>query len=322
MIELARRRGDPRGARPCWRSGSCASGCARSTDIGTPPTRSPPATSRSGSTTRTRAPRSAASGARSTRCSARIEESFAERRESERRLRQFVADASHELQTPLTSVRGYAELFRRGAAERPDDLSHRDAPHRGRGRRAWACWSTTCCCSPASTRAARWTRAPVDLRGARRTTSSATRAWSSPTARSTFVAPEPVVIDGDDAAPAPGGRQPAEQRARPHAAGHARDRARAAPRGRRGGDRGRRPGPGTDARARRAGVRALLPRRPVARAGQRRQRAGAVDRVRHRRGPRRTGRGRDQSGSRRHVPGAAPRCRVAARSTPASLPGV
>ena len=53
---------------------------------------------------------------------ARIEESFAERRESERRLRQFVGDASHELQTPLTSVRGYAELFRRGAADRPADL--------------------------------------------------------------------------------------------------------------------------------------------------------------------------------------------------------
>ena len=53
---------------------------------------------------------------------ARIEASFDERRASEERLRRFVADASHELQTPLTSVRGYAELFRRGAAQRPDDL--------------------------------------------------------------------------------------------------------------------------------------------------------------------------------------------------------
>ncbi len=52
-----------------------------------------------------------------------IEASFAEREASERRLRQFVADASHELQTPLTSVRGYAELFRRGAADRPEDLA-------------------------------------------------------------------------------------------------------------------------------------------------------------------------------------------------------
>jgi len=52
----------------------------------------------------------------------KIEQAFAERRESEARLRRFVADASHELRTPLTSIRGYAELFRRGARSRPDDL--------------------------------------------------------------------------------------------------------------------------------------------------------------------------------------------------------
>lgn len=54
---------------------------------------------------------------------AQIEEAFAKRRESEQRLRQFVADASHELRTPLTSIRSYAEMFRRGAAERPEDLA-------------------------------------------------------------------------------------------------------------------------------------------------------------------------------------------------------
>ena len=53
----------------------------------------------------------------------RIQESFAERDESEDRLRRFVADASHELRTPLTSIRGYAELFRQGAVEEPQQLS-------------------------------------------------------------------------------------------------------------------------------------------------------------------------------------------------------
>lgn len=45
---------------------------------------------------------------------AQIEEAFGEKSASEERLRQFVADASHELRTPLTSIRGYAELLRRG----------------------------------------------------------------------------------------------------------------------------------------------------------------------------------------------------------------
>jgi two-component system, OmpR family, sensor kinase len=54
---------------------------------------------------------------------ARIEEAFEHRQRSEDRLRRFLADASHELRTPATSIRGYAELFRRGAAEHPEDLA-------------------------------------------------------------------------------------------------------------------------------------------------------------------------------------------------------
>jgi two-component system OmpR family sensor kinase len=53
----------------------------------------------------------------------RIEGAFGQRAETERRLRQFVADASHELRTPLTSIRGYAELFSHDAAARsPEDI--------------------------------------------------------------------------------------------------------------------------------------------------------------------------------------------------------
>jgi two-component system OmpR family sensor kinase len=46
----------------------------------------------------------------------RIEGAVDESAASERRLRQFLADAAHELRTPLTSVQGFAELYRRGGA--------------------------------------------------------------------------------------------------------------------------------------------------------------------------------------------------------------
>ncbi|HUR85521.1 MAG TPA: HAMP domain-containing sensor histidine kinase [Solirubrobacteraceae bacterium] len=53
---------------------------------------------------------------------ARLEQAFAERSASEERLRRFLADASHELRTPLASIRGYAELFRIGAAREGADV--------------------------------------------------------------------------------------------------------------------------------------------------------------------------------------------------------
>nr|WP_232327896.1 HAMP domain-containing sensor histidine kinase [Kibdelosporangium sp. MJ126-NF4]CEL14754.1 sensor histidine kinase [Kibdelosporangium sp. MJ126-NF4]CTQ96616.1 sensor histidine kinase [Kibdelosporangium sp. MJ126-NF4] len=51
----------------------------------------------------------------------RLSSALRQRQQSETRLRRFVADASHELRTPLTSIRGFAELHRRGGApERAD----------------------------------------------------------------------------------------------------------------------------------------------------------------------------------------------------------
>jgi two-component system, OmpR family, sensor kinase len=53
----------------------------------------------------------------------RLEHAFSQREASENRLRTFLADASHELRTPLASIRGYAELFRMGAASDPEEAA-------------------------------------------------------------------------------------------------------------------------------------------------------------------------------------------------------
>ncbi len=44
-----------------------------------------------------------------------IEDSIQSRNKTVVRMRQFVSDASHELRTPLVTLRGYAELYRKGA---------------------------------------------------------------------------------------------------------------------------------------------------------------------------------------------------------------
>ncbi len=125
-----------------------------------------------------------------------IEAAFAERKESERRLRQFVADASHELQTPLTSVRGYAELFRRGAADRPEDLSTAMSRIEAESERMGVLVDDLLLLAHLDQNRP-MTRGKVDVRAITQDLVGDARVVD-PRRPFTFVAPEPVVIDGDE----------------------------------------------------------------------------------------------------------------------------
>ncbi len=151
----------------------------------------------------------------------RLDAAFTERAESQDRLRRFVADASHELRTPVTTIRGYAELYRVGgladrtrarrgdAAHRAGGRAHgpprRRPPQPGQARPGPAAGATRRSTSPSSS--------PTPL---------ATPAPSTPSVRSRRDLDGPVVVSRRRGPAAPGRRQHRRQRARPHATGRPR----------------------------------------------------------------------------------------------------
>ena len=228
-----------------------------------------------------------------------IEEAFHERDLTEQRLRQFLADASHELRTPITSIQGFAELFRVGAEDAQVDLPTilrriEDESARMRG----LVEDLLLLARLDQVREAE--TEPVDL--AVLAADACSDAVAADRQRKvTLDAPEPVVVVRRPGPPAPGRGEPREQRADPHPVGDAARGQRPARRRVRHDHRARpRPGP------RRGRPRPRL--RPLlaggSGAGRVGRRTGPGHRGGHRRRARRLGIGHQRRGGRRglHAP--------------------
>ena len=173
-----------------------------------------------------------------------IEDAFAERSASEARLRRFISDASHELRTPIAAVSAYAELFDRGARDRPADLERSMTGIQRETRRMGLLVGDLLLLARLDQGRPLESR-PVDLSALAADAVDAAHAMEPDPPAGTRV-PGARHGHGRRRAPAPGRRQPARQRARTHAGRSRRDRARA-PRGRERAARALGQGPGLDA---------------------------------------------------------------------------
>ena len=234
----------------------------------------------------------------------RIEEAFDQRTASEVRLRQFIADASHELRTPVTTIRGYAELYRTGALQGDGELD--EAMRRTEQESVRMGTLVEDLLHLARLDQGRpLERAPVDLSALAADAVLDAQAVA-PTRSVRLEAPDAVVVLGDE-----GRLRQVITNLVGNALVHAPDAAvvvrvdaTTSLGGARGAGRRSRHGP----RRRREGVRPVLPRRRVPPAAQRRERPRPRHRRRDRAGPRGDRRHRHRARARHHRPRrAAPR---------------
>ena len=217
-----------------------------------------------------------------------VESALHERNASEDNLRHFVADASHELRTPVAVVRSHAEYAQRVGGELPEPVAEAlsriatEADRMGHLVDDLLLLARLDAGRPLE-------HSPVELTRLVLEAVSDARMISADHTWQLDLPEEEVAIDGDAHALTPGRHQPARQRSNPHAGRHDRDcdaePAECRPRGHR---RGRR-------RARYSGrhsppdLQPIRPGRALARpAGRDRARVGDSRRHRHR--ARRTGR--------------------------------
>ncbi len=126
-----------------------------------------------------------------------LERALDERVASEARLRRFVADASHELRTPVTTIRGYAELYRHGGLTDPaalDDAMRRTEQEAARIGRLVEDMLTLARLDEQRPLAVH----PVDLTALARDAAADARATSPTRPITVEVTAEPIVIDGDE----------------------------------------------------------------------------------------------------------------------------
>ena len=241
----------------------------------------------------------------------RLEQAFREREASENRLRQFLADASHELRTPLASIRGYAELFRMGAARSDADKDKAMRRIEEEATRMGILVEDLLTLARLD-EVQDLAREEIDLRPLASDAVADARA-TDPGRSIELRADEPAVVFGTAHQLRQVFAQPDAQCTRPHAARNP-DRG-LAPAGRRPRRAdGSRPWPGAPDDGPRRPVRAVLARGEGPRAGRRGSGARSCDRRGHRRRTRRRGDRGERRGRRRPVRRPAARPRAGLRS--------